>query len=62
MAVNNTKDEPIEKDTVISLTEETKILDEALQCIKAQDNATIADVLLFKRWCDKAAFKRTKIE
>lgn len=67
-AVNNTEDEtdtedePIEKDTGISHTEATKILDEALRYIEAQDDATIADVLLFKRWRDKAAFKRTKIE
>ena len=48
-AVTNTKDEPIRKDTGISHTKATKILDEALRYIEAQD-ATIADNLLFKRW------------
>ena len=56
-AVNNTK-----KDADISHTEATKILDDVLQCIEAQYNATIADVLLFKRWRDEVAVKRTKIE
>ena len=51
MAVNSTEDEPIEKDTGISHMEATKILDKALQYIVAQDDATIADVLLFKRCC-----------
>ena len=67
-AVNNTEletyteDEPIEKYNGIFHTEATKILDEALRYIEAQDDATIVDVLSFKMCCDKAAFKRTKIE
>ena len=61
-AINNTENEPMEKDTCISHTEATKILDEVLRYIEEQANATIADVLLFKMWRDKAAFKQTKIK
>ena len=56
MAVNNTKDEPIKKDAGISHMEAIKILEEAFRCTEAQDDARIADVLLFKRWLDLAAF------
>ena len=49
-SVNNTEDEPIKKDTGISYTEATKILDKALRYIEALFDGTIADVLLFKKW------------
>ena len=68
VAINNIEDKPIEKDTGISHVEAMKILDEALRCIEAQDDATIANVffffllLLFKRWLGNAEFKRTKFK
>ena len=58
----DTEDEPIEINTGISHKEATKILDKSLRYIEAQDDTAIANVLLFKRWRDKAPFKRTKIE
>ena len=48
--VNNTKDKLIEKDTSISHMEATKILDEALWYIEAQDNTTIAEVQKMCEW------------
>ena len=58
----DTKDELIEKDIGISCMEATKILDKTFRYAEAQDDATIANVSLFKRWSDKAAFKQTQIK
>ena len=66
-AVNNTEnktdteEKPIEKNTGISHMEATKILDEALWYIEAQDNAMIADVLLFKRWSTRLHSNERKL-